>query len=74
MVFLIVPGGFSYLINNKSYNSNWKNLLGFRNMQEKFDLFLQKQKNKMADSIVANCQFSIFFNTNLNIRRPVEMT
>ena len=30
----IVPRAFSYLINYNNDNSNWKKLLGFRNMQE----------------------------------------
>ena len=32
---LIVPEGFSYLINENNYNSNWKKLLGFRIMEGK---------------------------------------
>ena len=31
------PGGFSDLINQKNYDSNWKHLLGFRNIQEKLE-------------------------------------
>ena len=36
-LFELVHGGFSYLINLNNYNSNWKKLLGFRNMQEKLE-------------------------------------
>ena len=32
-----VPGGFSYLTNQNNYNSNWKKILGLRNMQEKLE-------------------------------------
>ena len=35
--FLLVLGGFSDLINQNNFNSNWKNILGFRNMQEKLE-------------------------------------
>ena len=38
MLFQLVPGGFSYLINQNHQNSNWKKLLRFRYMQ--FSLFL----------------------------------
>ena len=31
----LVPGGFSALKKLNNYNSNWKKLLGFRNLQEK---------------------------------------
>ena len=34
MLFELVPGGFPCLIN---YNSSWKKLFGFRNMQEKLE-------------------------------------
>ena len=34
MLFKLVPGGFSELINYNNQNANWKKLLGFRNMQE----------------------------------------
>ena len=37
MLFKLVPDGFSYLINWKNLNSNWKKLLGFRNIQEKLE-------------------------------------
>ena len=38
MLFQLVPGDFSYLNRNNS-NSNWKRLLGYRNMQEKIENF-----------------------------------
>ena len=37
MLFELVAGGFSYLINYNNYNSNCKKLLGFRNMKEKLE-------------------------------------
>ena len=37
MLFLLVPGGFSYLKKQNNYNSNWKKLLEFRNLQEKLE-------------------------------------
>jgi hypothetical protein len=36
-LFQLVPGGFSDLINQSNLNSNWKKLLGFRNMQEELE-------------------------------------
>ena len=41
------PGGFSDLINQNNQNSNWKKLLGFRNMQVKL-------KNKFTANSVHN--------------------
>ena len=38
---MLVPGRFSYLLN---YNSNWKKILGFRNLQEKLENLLTKAK------------------------------
>ena len=35
MLFKYFTGGFSYLINQNNWNSNWNKILGFRNMQEK---------------------------------------
>ena len=37
MLFKLGPEGFSNLMNWKNYNSDWKKLLGFRNMQEKLE-------------------------------------
>jgi hypothetical protein len=37
MLFKIVPGGFADIINWNNSNSNWKKLLGYRNMQEKLE-------------------------------------
>ena len=39
MLFKLVLGGFSDLINkkNSNSNSNWKKLLGFKNMQDKLE-------------------------------------
>ena len=35
----VIPGGFSYLINQNNYNSNWKKKLELRNMQEKLEKY-----------------------------------
>ena len=40
MFFYLVPGGFSDLINQDNFNSNWKKLLGFKNLQEKLEKYL----------------------------------
>ena len=45
MLFKLVPGGFSYLINQNNYNSNWKKILGFRNMQEKLENQYSQKKS-----------------------------
>ena len=39
MLFQLVPGGFSdqKKIRIGTYNSNWKKVLGFRNLQEKLE-------------------------------------
>ena len=37
MIYDIFPGGFSDLINQNNWKSNWKKLLAFRNMQEKLE-------------------------------------
>ena len=37
MFFQFVPGDFSYLTNQNNQDSNWKKILGFRNMQEKLE-------------------------------------
>ena len=37
ILFQLVPGCFSYLIIQNNWNSNWKKLSGFRNMQEKLE-------------------------------------
>ena len=34
---MLFPGGFSNLKDYKKYNSYWKKLLGFRNLQEKLE-------------------------------------
>ena len=58
MLFELVPGGFSYLINYNNYNLNWKKLLGFRNMQEKLEniitrLCQEEQKNKFHNEMTS---------------------
>ena len=40
MLFLLVPGGFSDVEKENNYKSNWKKLLGFRNLQEKLENFM----------------------------------
>ena len=45
--------GFSDLINYNNYNSNWKKLLGFRNMQEK----LEKQFFYTEIVLIHSCFF-----------------
>ena len=37
MLFQLVPGGFSYQINQNNSNSNWKKILGFRKKGEKLE-------------------------------------
>ena len=37
MLVWLVPGGFWYIRNQNNYNSNWKKLFGFRNMQENLE-------------------------------------
>ena len=37
MLLQLVPGGFSDLKKYNNYNSNWKKLLGFRNLKEKLE-------------------------------------
>ena len=37
MLFQLVLGGFSGLINQNNQNSNWKKILVFRNLQEKLE-------------------------------------
>ena len=36
----LVPGGFSCLLEQDNYNSSWKKLLGFRNLQEKLEKYI----------------------------------
>jgi hypothetical protein len=55
MHFYLVPGGFSYLIN---YNSDWKKILGFRNMQEK----LEKDN-----------PFNFFFRLAFGVKKTAEL-
>ena len=40
MLFKLVPGGFSDIVNQN--NQNWEKILGFRNMQEKSENFNAK--------------------------------
>ena len=37
MLVKLVPVGFSHLMNQNNWNSNWEKILGFRNMQEKLE-------------------------------------
>ena len=45
-MFFNVPGGFSDLKNQNNYNSNWKKILGFRNLQEKLENIISR-KNRI---------------------------
>ena len=49
MLFELVPGGFSDVINQNNQNSNWKKLLGFRNMQEKLE---KKQATNLVGGLI----------------------
>jgi hypothetical protein len=46
--FLLVPEGFSYIINWNNYNSNWKKLLGFR---KSYKIFVAALKDLFVFSI-----------------------
>ena len=37
MPFQLVPGGFSDLINQNNYNSDWNKIFGFINLHEKLE-------------------------------------
>ena len=39
MLFKLFSGGFSDIMNWDNWNSNWKKLLRFRNMQEKLEKY-----------------------------------
>ena len=47
MLFQLVPGGLSDQKNWNNYDSNWKKLLGFRNVQEK----LEKEETVVQESM-----------------------
>ena len=57
MIFQLVRGGFSDRINQDKYNSNWKKLLGFRNMQEKLE---KRSKSFDLKDIPVNIAVIIF--------------
>ena len=61
--FWLVPGGFSYLINQNNSNSNWKKILGFRNMQEKLIIYqlYRPTFKKMVSFNSAYFWFSAYF-------------
>ena len=59
MLFQLVPGGFSYLINQNNYNSNQKKISGFRNMQEKLE------KKKTEEMQFSSCDIFFWLNPNL---------
>ena len=47
MLFKLVPGDFSDLKKQNNYNSNWKKLLGFRNLQEKLENIVSWEQTKL---------------------------
>ena len=57
MLFWLVPGGFLDLKYYNNYNSNWKKLLGFRNLQEK----LENVGYQVKTAKVTNPDFSPHF-------------
>ena len=44
MLLKLVPEGLSDLINQNNYNSNWKKILGSRNIQEKLENSMTKAR------------------------------
>ena len=53
LLAVLVPGGFSHRINWNNYNLNWKEILGFRNMQEKLEISLIQKCSRLNQ--VCNC-------------------
>ena len=52
MFFQLVLGSFSDLKNQNNYNSNWKKILGFRNLQEKLENSFFSYINDQAQAAV----------------------
>ena len=50
MLFQLVPGDLSDLKKQNNYNSSWKKLLGFRNLQEKLENIIS-EKRKATNKI-----------------------
>jgi hypothetical protein len=46
MLFYLVSGGFSYLINSNNQNIDWKKIFGFRNVKEKLEKLSISDKKK----------------------------
>ena len=46
------PGDFSDLKKQNNYNSNWKKLLGFRNLQEKLENCISRLKAERMEAEV----------------------
>ena len=64
-IYQLVPGGFSYLINQNNYNSNWKKWLGFRHMQEKLE-------KKMLCNFNLMIRFISCYNSLRKCRKPTH--
>ena len=58
--FKLVLGGSSDIINQNNQNSNWKKILGFRNMQEKYIMIIQNQ-SKICISIFQIYYYTYFY-------------
>ena len=58
MLFQLVPGGLSDPKKQNNYSSNWKKILGFRNLQEKLekDAVVITFKAVEGNSIEKTCQ------------------
>ena len=68
MLFQLVPGGFSYLVNQNNCNSNQKKLLGFRNMQEMLEnMFLQKNTKIRVNPQIFTVQLKVLFSQQSNL-------
>ena len=65
MLFELVPGYLSDLINHSNQNLNWKKLLGFRNMQEKFKIFILLITNEIIKKEKKNSDLVNFWICNL---------
>ena len=71
MLFLLVPGGFSDLKYQNNENSNWKKILGSRNIQEK----LEKSWTLLrATTLKIKVHFpKMNFNSNVAARSKVQL-
>ena len=60
ILFKLIPGGFSDLMNWNKYNSDWKKLLGFSNMQKKFEKSLSQIAMTRLEYLCP-CDFTRYF-------------